>query len=89
MPGAKATLLALAVLGSCALGVCVTSRGVWLDVPYVRQAPEGCGAACISMVMKYWLKDGGEASGDDADAEKIQTQLFSPQAGGIMASSIE
>ena len=63
--------------------------GVWLDVPFVKQAPEGCGAACISMVMKYWLKDGAGASSDDADAEKIQSQLFDPKAGGIKASDME
>jgi ABC-type bacteriocin/lantibiotic exporter with double-glycine peptidase domain len=27
---------------------------LWLDVPFVRQARNGCGTACISMVLQYW-----------------------------------
>jgi hypothetical protein len=27
---------------------------LWVDVPFVRQPKDGCGAASISMVMQYW-----------------------------------
>ncbi len=78
---------------SLGLGIGVLSAlagsGVWLDVPFVKQAPEGCGAASISMVMKYWSKDSAGASDLDADAAKIQQQLFNRERGGILASDME
>jgi ABC-type bacteriocin/lantibiotic exporter with double-glycine peptidase domain len=35
------------------LAIAVAS-GIWLDVPFVQQEKNGCGAACISMVARYW-----------------------------------
>jgi predicted double-glycine peptidase len=32
----------------------VEAAGNWIDVPYVAQPKDGCGAAAISMVMQYW-----------------------------------
>jgi ABC-type bacteriocin/lantibiotic exporter with double-glycine peptidase domain len=61
--------------------------GVWLDVPFVKQEQNGCGAASIAMVMQYWQQRLGRAA--QADAGQIQRQLFSPEAGGIYASGLE
>ena len=36
---------------------------IWLDVPFVKQDPEGCGAASIAMVMQYWLTQDGQTTG--------------------------
>ena len=63
--------------------------GVWLDVPFVRQENEGCGAASISMVMKYWEKDRSSALSAKADPRLIQESLYSKEARGIFASAIE
>ena len=30
------------------------ASAIWLDVPFVAQPREGCGAASIAMVMQYW-----------------------------------
>jgi hypothetical protein len=30
--------------------------GVWLDVPFVSQEKNGCGAASIAMVVRYLVK---------------------------------
>jgi predicted double-glycine peptidase len=30
--------------------------GFWLDVPFVRQAKNLCGAASVSMILQYWHK---------------------------------
>jgi len=60
---------------------------VWLDVPFVKQPTEGCGAASIAMVMQYWARQSGRAL--DADAVAIQRALYSPEAGGIYASAME
>jgi ABC-type bacteriocin/lantibiotic exporter with double-glycine peptidase domain len=61
--------------------------GVWLDVPFVKQEKNACGAASIAMVMQYWQRQQGNLPSDDA--EQIQRALYSPQAHGIYASAME
>jgi ABC-type bacteriocin/lantibiotic exporter with double-glycine peptidase domain len=77
-------LLTVVLSGALAAGA-----GLWLDVPFVRQQAEGCGAACISMVMQYWLGNKGAAIPPAADARRIQHSLYRPQAKGIYASDME
>src|SRR6266404_7116974 len=61
--------------------------GVWLDVPFVKQDKNACGAASIAMVMQYWQRQLGTLP--SGDAEEIQRALYSPQARGIYASAME
>lgn len=63
--------------------------GIWLDVPFVQQTKEGCGAASIAMVMQYWARQSGQPPTDAADATHILDQLHSPEAHGIYASAME
>jgi ABC-type bacteriocin/lantibiotic exporter with double-glycine peptidase domain len=70
-------------------GALAAGAGLWLDVPLVRQQAHGCGAACISMVMQYWLKSTSEHVAPAADASRIQRELYNPQARGIYASDME
>jgi len=63
--------------------------GVWLDVPFIRQEKDGCGAATIAMVMQYWLKRQGKAVDSSADALTIQHALFSVKDHGIRAADME
>jgi ABC-type bacteriocin/lantibiotic exporter with double-glycine peptidase domain len=65
------------------------SSAVWLDVPFVRQEKEGCGAASIAMVMQYWFKQQGRPTNEGADAAEIQRALHVSSAKGIYASAIE
>jgi len=62
---------------------------IWIDVPYVSQTKEGCGAAAISMVMKYWAKQAGKPETAEMVAERIQKLLYSPKQKGIPASAME
>lgn len=80
----------------CLLGTMLAAQGsgVWLDVPFVRQEKNGCGAASIAMVMQYWQKQQaapGRAASDPSasDPEAIQTTLYSSEARGIYASDME
>ncbi len=70
---------------SCLFLACATpapgQQGVWLEVPFVSQQKNGCGAASVAMVMRYWRRD--------ADPEQIQRALYSPKARGIYASDLE
>jgi ABC-type bacteriocin/lantibiotic exporter with double-glycine peptidase domain len=60
--------------------------GVWLDIPFVKQGKDGCGAASIAMVMQYWqLK---QFRSGNPTAEQIQRALHSNSAHGIYASDM-
>ena len=62
--------------------------GLWLDVPFIRQEKNGCGAASIAMVMQYWHRQQpGQA--EIPDAGEIQRALYSRRAHGIYASDVE
>jgi predicted double-glycine peptidase len=83
------------ILSCIALLLCLCGRllpagtsGVWLDVPFVQQEKNGCGAASMAMVMRYWLQQQGRAP-DQADPGLIQHALYSRQAHGIYASDME
>jgi ABC-type bacteriocin/lantibiotic exporter with double-glycine peptidase domain len=62
--------------------------GIWLDVPFVKQEKNGCGAASIAMVMQFWQHQQGQTTGN-ADAGQIQHTLYSSSAHGIYASDLE
>jgi predicted double-glycine peptidase len=63
--------------------------GVWLDVPFVKQEKDGCGAATVAMVMQYWQAQQGQPANDSSDSSQIQRVLYSAKARGIYASDME
>src|SRR5882762_8496773 len=79
------------VLVLCLCGVLfgADASGIWLDVPFVKQEKNGCGAASIAMVMQFWQGQQGRMRSPDADAVNIQQALFSNAAHGIYASDAE
>ena len=81
--------MSVLLLGLCAPALAADTPGVWLDVPFVKQEKDGCGAASIAMVMQYWQQQQGKASGPDSDAIQIQRALYSAKAHGIYASDME
>ena len=76
-------------LGVCGVLPASDLPGVWLDVPFVKQEKDGCGAASIAMVMQYWQAQQGQAANQTSDAIQIQRALYSPKAHGIYASDME
>jgi ABC-type bacteriocin/lantibiotic exporter with double-glycine peptidase domain len=63
---------------------------LWLDIPFVKQEKNGCGAASIAMVMQYWIRQQGrQTDGSAADAIEIQRALYDPGVNGIYASAME
>jgi ABC-type bacteriocin/lantibiotic exporter with double-glycine peptidase domain len=82
-------LLSLVVAFACSAGVLTaTSPGLWIDVPFVKQEKNACGAASIAMVMQYWLKQQGR-SPDTVDAAQIHRSLYVSSAEGVYASAME
>lgn len=73
-------------------------HATWIDVPFVKQPVEGCGAASIAMVMQYWEQQGNKAprlspvrtdEGSASDVGHIQQELYSKPAHGIYASDLQ
>jgi len=62
--------------------------GLWLDVPFVKQVKEGCGAASIAMVMQYWAQQ-QHRDAESVDPAEIQNILYSKKGHGIYASDVE
>jgi ABC-type bacteriocin/lantibiotic exporter with double-glycine peptidase domain len=74
-----------AILGSF-LGAVIVGRagerGVWLDVPFLRQSKEGCGAAVVWMTMRYWRLPAV------ADVAEIHAAIYSPDQKGAPAGKV-
>jgi ABC-type bacteriocin/lantibiotic exporter with double-glycine peptidase domain len=79
------------ILCLCGVVLRAQSSGVWLDVPFIKQEKNGCGAASIAMVMQYWQgqQSPGSNPATEAAADAIQRALYSEKARGIRASDME
>jgi predicted double-glycine peptidase len=86
---ARIVRIAVVCLGVCSSLPAADLPGVWLEVPFVKQEKDGCGAASIAMVMQYWRAQQGQHSNQVSDAIQIQRSLYSPKAHGIYASDME
>lgn len=69
--------------------VSVHPQALWIDVPFVPQKGEGCGAASIAMVMQYWQRQQGQEPDRASDYQRIEQVLEPPDARGILASAME
>jgi ABC-type bacteriocin/lantibiotic exporter with double-glycine peptidase domain len=65
------------------------ASAVWLDVPFVKQGKNACGAASIAMIMQYWQQQRGLSPNAEADEGQIQIALYSSEAHGIYASDLQ
>jgi predicted double-glycine peptidase len=81
--------IAVIWLGVCGWLLAADLPAVWLDIPFVKQEKDGCGAASIAMVMQYWQAQQGQPANDTSDAFQIQRTLYSAKAHGIYASDME
>ena len=82
-------MLLLLFLGCSIYSSPQETAGVWLDVPYVKQSEDGCGAAAISMLLEYWNAHGAQVGSERADAVVIQKLLYSRKARGIHAFDMQ
>lgn len=83
------------VLLACVLAVALpaaaapASGATWIDVPFVRQPRDGCGAASLLMVMQYWSQQEHRPLSASIDVDSIQKALYVPAQHGIPASSMQ
>lgn len=78
------TLLLLAAMFAAA-----KAPAVWIDVPFVHQPREGCGAASVSMVMKYWAQQEHHTAPSAALVSRIQQAIYSRRLHGATPRSME
>ena len=71
----------------CPVLLAAGDSGVWLDVPFVKQEKNACGAASVAMVMQYWQRQLGQPAA--ADAGEIERALYAREAHGIYASDLQ
>ena len=64
------------------------TSAIWIDVPFVQQQKDGCGAASIAMIMLYWQKQQKQSTSTAADAAQIFRALHSDEIHGIYASEM-
>jgi ABC-type bacteriocin/lantibiotic exporter with double-glycine peptidase domain len=86
---ARMSRIPVIALCACALAHAAAPADVWLDVPFVKQEKNGCGAAVIAMVMQYWQQHHGQQPDPSSDAAHIQQVLYSRPAHGVYASAME
>ena len=79
------------ILLLCLCGVVFAAEpaAIWLDVPFVKQTKDGCGAASVAMVLQYWANQQHNVATKQADPDAIFRALYSPEAHGIYASKLE
>ncbi len=64
------------------LALACAAEEVRLPVPYVAQEKNGCGAAVLAMVMRYWGATG-------VDTAAMHRDLYVPSAHGVHASAMQ
>jgi ABC-type bacteriocin/lantibiotic exporter with double-glycine peptidase domain len=79
----------LALLPALLGAALAATPGIWLNVPFIHQQTNGCGAACIAMVMQYWQRGGDGDAPAIAEPRQIQRALYDRQAKGIYAADME
>ncbi len=85
----RAVRIGCLLLAVCGMLLAADLPGVWLDVPFVKQEKDGCGAASIAMVLQYWQAQQGQSPNPASDPTRIQRALYSAKAHGIYASDME
>lgn len=61
--------------------------GIWLDVPFVKQEKNGCGAASASMLLQYWARQFPQLKVETS--ERVFQALYSPEEKGVPAPDLE
>ena len=81
--------IAVVCLGVCGSLPAADLPGVWLDVPFVKQEKDGCGAASIAMVMQYWQAQQGQPANQVFRRDPNSARTLFAKAHGIYASDME
>lgn len=89
MPAPRQLVPCTAILLICCAAAVQGASGLWLDVPYIRQARDGCGSASLAMLLRYWGGKNFAVEDERADPIRIQSELYAAKPRGIYASDME
>jgi len=64
-------------------------ESLWINVPFVRQPRDGCGAASVAMVMQYWAGQEHRPVTTTEEVESIQKRVFSSRLHGATPAALE
>lgn len=79
----RITAIPRGVLGLALALCCVAAEPGMLQVPFVVQQKNGCGAASVAMVMHYWGMQPGGGDAAYPPAKEVHEQLYRPDMHGI------
>lgn len=65
------------------------AQTVALEVPFVRQQKNGCGAASVAMVMRYWQQHSASAPAEIPSPEEVYARLYEPGLKGIQLARMK
>lgn len=71
------------------LNTAPAQRGAWIDVPFVEQGPNGCGAASALMVYRYWSEKFLALAQQPEGLEEVERLLQPDPQRGINGSALE
>lgn len=83
---AAASVAAWTALAASAM--LAAGRGVWIDVPFVAQTRNACGAANAAMLLRYWAGKGVPLKGADASLDQLHARLYSAEERGALGSEL-
>jgi predicted double-glycine peptidase len=69
-------------------GASAAPEEIVLDVPFVTQARNGCGPACVSMVMKYWAASTHRLPDAAAEESSIRREMLVPGSEGASPAEV-
>lgn len=65
------------------------TKSFWINVPFVRQPRDGCGAASVAMVMQYWAAQEHRPLAASEQVSAIQKSVYSPHLHGATPAALE
>lgn len=68
-------------------GLC-TAQPPTLEIPFIQQQKNGCGAASVAMVMRYWNQHSASPSSIPSPLEVYQ-RLYRPELKGIQLAGMK
>lgn len=60
-----------------------------LQVPFIRQQKNGCGAASVAMIMSYWRQHSASKQPEGPPPKEIYQRLYRPEQKGIQLAEMK
>lgn len=68
---------------------CLAAAGPQLRVPFFSQNQNGCGAASVAMVMRYWMEQQPDSVAAAPSPQEVYEALYRPEQKGIRLADMK